>query len=86
MVEQPEFFVDRSLGRFTVPEALRACGLVVHAMAEVYGERVGQGLQDERWLRDAGERGPSRVADCIRPLGSRDDVSPGLISRRGRRR
>jgi hypothetical protein len=57
MVEQPEFFIDRSLGRFTVPEALRACGLVVHTMAEVYGERVGQGLQDERWLRDAGERG-----------------------------
>ena len=57
MVEQPEFFIDRSLGRFTVPQALRACGLVVHTMAEVYGEQVGQGLQDETWLRDVGERG-----------------------------
>jgi hypothetical protein len=42
MVEQPEFFIDRSLGRFTVPQELRACGLVVHTMAEVYGEQVGQ--------------------------------------------
>lgn len=26
-------------------------------MAEVYGERVGQGLADEEWLQDAGENG-----------------------------
>ncbi len=26
-------------------------------MADVYGERVGHGLEDEEWLRDAGERG-----------------------------
>ncbi|MGH2867031.1 MAG: hypothetical protein ACRDNK_05605 [Solirubrobacteraceae bacterium] len=26
-------------------------------MADVYGERIGQGLQDEEWLRDAGTRG-----------------------------
>jgi hypothetical protein len=53
----PEFFIDRSLGRLAVPNALRAHGLVVHTMAEVYGERVGQGLKDETWLRDVGERG-----------------------------
>jgi hypothetical protein len=53
----PEFFVDRSLGRHVVPDALRAAGAVVHPMAEVYGERIGQGLADEEWLRDAGERG-----------------------------
>lgn len=35
----PEFFVDPSLGRKRVPEALRAEGLVLHTMAEVYGER-----------------------------------------------
>ena len=29
---------------------------MVHAMADVYGERIGQGLADEEWLRDAGER------------------------------
>jgi hypothetical protein len=53
----PEFFVDRSLGRHVVPDALREAGVVVHVMADVYGERIGQGLADEEWLRDAGERG-----------------------------
>jgi hypothetical protein len=53
----PEFFIDRSLGRVIVPAALRAVGLVVHTMADVYGERVGQELKDETWLRDVGEYG-----------------------------
>jgi len=52
----PEFFIDRSLGRHVVPDALRAAGAIVHVMADVYGERIGQGLADEEWLRDAGER------------------------------
>lgn len=26
-------------------------------MADVYGERIGQGLADEEWLGDAGDRG-----------------------------
>jgi hypothetical protein len=56
MADDPEFFIDRSLGRKAVPEALRACGLVVHTMASVYGEKVGQGLHDETWLRDVGQR------------------------------
>ena len=53
----PEFFIDRSLGRHAVPDALREAGAVVHVMADVYGERIGQGLADEEWLHDAGERG-----------------------------
>jgi len=53
----PEFFVDRSLGRRLVPDALRAAGVVVHAMADVYGERIGQGLDDEEWIADAGRNG-----------------------------
>jgi hypothetical protein len=53
----PEFFIDRSLGRHVVPEALRAAGAAVHVMAAVYGERIGQGLADTEWLRDAGENG-----------------------------
>ena len=52
-----EFFIDRSLGRHVVPDALREAGAVVHVMADVYGERIGQGLADEEWLRDAGEHG-----------------------------
>lgn len=53
----PEFFIDRSLGRHVVPDALREAGAVVHVMADMYGERIGQGLADEEWLRDAGEHG-----------------------------
>lgn len=40
-----------------MPGALRRAGAAVYAMADVYGERIGQGLPDEEWLRDAGERG-----------------------------
>ena len=39
-----------------MPDALREAGAVVHVMADVYGERIGQGLADKEWLRDAGER------------------------------
>jgi len=52
-----EFFVDRSLGRHIVSDALRAAGAAVHVMADVYGERIGQGLADTEWLRDAGANG-----------------------------
>ena len=40
-----------------MPNALRQAGATVHSMADVYGERIGQELKDEEWLRDAGERG-----------------------------
>jgi hypothetical protein len=53
----PEFFIDRSLGRHVVPQALKDAEAVVHVMADVYGERIGQGLTDEEWLQDAGQRG-----------------------------
>lgn len=53
----PEFFVDRSLGRYVVPDALRAAGLVVHTLASVYGEHAGQAVADEDWLARAGGKG-----------------------------
>lgn len=52
-----EFFIDRSLGRHIVSGALREAGATVHPMAEVYGERVGQGLADTESLHDAGTNG-----------------------------
>jgi len=52
--QPPEFFVDRSLGK-SIVEALRATGLTVHSMADVYGEKRAQRLADEVWLRDAGK-------------------------------
>jgi hypothetical protein len=57
MAAEPEFFIDRSLGRHLVPDALRACGLTVITMADFYGERAGQELKDETWLREAGRHG-----------------------------
>jgi hypothetical protein len=53
----PEFFIDRSLGRHVVADALRDAGATVHVMADVYGEKVGQGLADITWLADAGSNG-----------------------------
>lgn len=40
-----------------MPDALREAGAVVHVMADLHGERIGQALADEEWLRDAGEHG-----------------------------
>ncbi len=51
--QSPEFFVDRSLGK-SIVEGRRAAGLIVHSMADVYGEKRAQRLDDEIWLRDAG--------------------------------
>lgn len=49
------FFIDRSLGRKHLARALGDLGFTIHTMASVYGERVAQELDDERWLADAGQ-------------------------------
>jgi len=54
---QPEFFVDRSLGRIIVPDAIRAIGFVVHAMADIYPGGEDQSVGDERWIADADAAG-----------------------------
>ena len=53
----PEFFIDRSLGRHVVAKALREVGLTVHTLSSVYGEAEGQRVSDEDWLRLAGACG-----------------------------
>jgi hypothetical protein len=50
----PQFFVDRSLGK-SIVLGLRAAGLRVHSMADIYGESKAQRLADETWLTDAGK-------------------------------
>ena len=63
----PEFFVDRSLGRHIVADALRALGFVVHAMADVYPDGADQGIADTQWIADADRHG-----ECLtrrRPAG-----------------
>lgn len=53
----PALFVDRSLGKNTVPNGLLAAGYEVHTMASVYGEDVAQRLQDPPWIKDAARNG-----------------------------
>jgi hypothetical protein len=52
----PRFFLDRSLGRVTVPALLRTSGLELVTLAERYGVPADQRVSDDVWLRDAGKR------------------------------
>jgi hypothetical protein len=45
----PEFFLDRSLGRHIVADALRAENLIVQTLAERYPERE-EFVADEDWI------------------------------------
>lgn len=54
---QPEFLIDRSLGRLEVAMALRSAGLTVRTLADVYGEEAAQETEDTEWIRLAAERG-----------------------------
>jgi hypothetical protein len=59
MPTEPEFFIDRSLGRKHLANALRELGLVVHTLTSVYGEEAGQALDDiDRIRRQAEQPGP----------------------------
>ncbi|HVR05100.1 MAG TPA: hypothetical protein VMS02_03595 [Solirubrobacteraceae bacterium] len=51
-----EFFVDRSLGRHRVPEALRLVGWTLRTHHEVYGERDEE-VPDIEWLELCGRCG-----------------------------
>jgi hypothetical protein len=56
-LEPPEFFIDRSLGRHLVPDALRAAGRTVHTMLSVYGRDAEELVADTTWLADVGRNG-----------------------------
>ncbi|HET8539835.1 MAG TPA: hypothetical protein VFL83_08185 [Anaeromyxobacter sp.] len=49
----PVFFVDRSLGKHDVPNALRAAG----ALVEVHDAHFAQDAPDEVWLPAVGQKG-----------------------------
>lgn len=55
--DPPEFLVDRSLGRHHLSNALRTLGFVVHTLADVYGERRAQEVEDQEWIERAGREG-----------------------------
>ncbi|MBM4320885.1 MAG: hypothetical protein FJ125_13255 [Deltaproteobacteria bacterium] len=49
----PVFFVDRSIGRHVVADALRAAG----AAAEIHGDYFDQDTKDPLWITEVGRRG-----------------------------
>ncbi len=51
-----EFFVDRSLGRYRVADALRRSGWVLRTHHEVFGERDEE-VRDVEWLELCGRQG-----------------------------
>jgi len=53
---RPEFFIDRSLARRDVADALRLSGCIVHTHLEVYGER-DESVSDTEWLELCGRQG-----------------------------
>lgn len=53
----PELFLDRSLGRHQVPGLLRAAGLRLRTLAEVYGIPTDENVADVDWLACAGQEG-----------------------------
>jgi hypothetical protein len=53
----PDLFLDRSLGRRQVPDLLRAAGLRLQTLAEVYGIPADETIADVDWLARAGSEG-----------------------------
>jgi len=53
--QPPEFFIDRSLGRHRMPQALRELGWWVLTHHEVFGERDEE-IRDVEWLELCGRR------------------------------
>lgn len=52
----PDLFLDRSLGRITVPALLREAGLRLLTLSEHYGIPADESVPDEDWLKLAGGR------------------------------
>lgn len=53
----PDLLLDRSLGSVQVPRILRAAGLRLQTLVDVYGSPADERIEDPEWLRLAGERG-----------------------------
>jgi PIN like domain len=51
--QSPRFFLDRSLGRKAVPEALRADDWDLITLAEHYGMPADEQVPDTEWIEEA---------------------------------
>jgi hypothetical protein len=73
--QQPRFFLDRSLGRKAVPEALRADGWELITLAEHYGMPADEQVADTEWIEEAAKHGwpilgrPLQVGGNLRHRG-----------------
>jgi hypothetical protein len=56
-VQQPKFFLDRSLGRIALPSRLRAAGWDLVTLAEHYGRPADEQIADVQWIQDAATHG-----------------------------
>jgi hypothetical protein len=52
VASEPQFFIDRSLGRIVVPKLLREAGLQVITLAEHYGMPRDQDIADVDWIEE----------------------------------
>ena len=57
----PDLFLDRSLGRITVPRLLRDAGLRLLTLSERYGMPADEEVADEEWRLFAYEVGVEAV-------------------------
>lgn len=55
--QPPRFFVDRSLGRKALPEALRSSGWQLITLAEHYGIPADERVAEIDWIQEAAKRG-----------------------------
>ncbi len=60
------FFADRSLGSFTVPNALRAAGWLLETMDERYGPDKSPSIKDVQWIEDAARHGDAILCKDLR--------------------
>jgi hypothetical protein len=65
-------FLDRSLGKHIVAEALRQAGAAV----EVHDDHFLQDARDEEWLREVGQRTVSAIASMNEPPSSKQACEP----------
>jgi PIN like domain len=54
--QPPRFFLDRSLGRKAVPDALRANGWDIITLSEHYGMPADEQVADTDWIEEAAKR------------------------------
>jgi hypothetical protein len=56
-IEELRFFLDRGLGAYVVPNALRSAGWRLTTMDERYGKSSSQRISDQQWIAEAAATG-----------------------------